>query len=57
MGVPAAGGHLRHDRVPCKPVPIGGKFRGRQPESLRIDELQEITNFLQTGERKDWSLN
>ena len=30
---------------------------GRQPESLRIDELQEITDFLQTGERKDWSLN
>ena len=36
---------------------FGGKFRGRQPESLRIDELQEITSFLQTGERKDWSLN
>ena len=35
---------------------FGGKFRGRQPESLRIDELQEITSFLQTGERKDWSL-
>lgn len=27
----------------------GGKFKGRQPESLRIDEWQEIAAFLRTG--------
>jgi len=30
----------------------GGKFRGRQPESLMIQEWDEIREFLQTGQRK-----
>ena len=27
----------------------GGKFRGRQPESLTVEEWQEIETFLRTG--------
>src|SRR5439155_6218929 len=34
----------------------GGKFKGRQPESLQIDEWQEIAAFLRTGQAEGWSL-
>jgi hypothetical protein len=34
----------------------GGKFRGRQPESLAIDEWLEVREFLANGMRKGWSL-
>ncbi len=34
----------------------GGKFRGRQPESLTIQEWQEISAFLTTGTATDWNL-
>ena len=35
---------------------FGGKFKGRQPESLLINEWQEIARFLESGERDGWSL-
>jgi len=35
---------------------FGGKFRGRQPESLSIDEWQEIGDFLKSGTAKEWTL-
>jgi hypothetical protein len=34
----------------------GGKFKGRQPESLTIQEWQEIEAFLKTGTAAGWSL-
>ena len=34
----------------------GGKFRGRQPESLTPEEWAEIRSYLLTGEAKGWSL-
>ena len=34
----------------------GGKFRGRQPESLTPEEWAEIRDYLLTGEAKGWSL-
>ena len=36
---------------------FGGKYKGKQPESLSIQDWQEITAFLQTGERNGWSLS
>lgn len=36
---------------------FGGKFRGRQPESLAIGEWQEIEDFLKCGNAKGWSLD
>ena len=33
-----------------------GKFKGRQPESLRVHEWQEIETFRQSGEMKCWTL-
>ena len=35
---------------------FGGKFKGKQPESLAIQDWQEIAAFLQTGERQGWVL-
>ncbi len=35
---------------------FAGKFRGRQPESLQIDEWQEIAAFLSRGERGGWTV-
>ena len=34
----------------------GGKFKGRQPESLTPEEWAEIEAFLRSGEMRDWSL-
>jgi hypothetical protein len=34
----------------------GGKFKGRQPESLGIQDWQEIDVYLRTGEAKGWTL-
>ncbi len=34
----------------------GGKFRGRQPESLMLEEWREIEVFLNTGKAAGWSL-
>lgn len=34
----------------------GGKFKDRQPESLMIQEWQEIEAYLRTGQAKEWSL-
>lgn len=34
----------------------GGKFKGRQPESLAMDEWSAIREFLRTGEAKEWAL-
>ncbi|HYV40079.1 MAG TPA: toprim domain-containing protein [Gemmataceae bacterium] len=34
----------------------GGRFKGRQPESLSIEDWQEIEAFLRSGEAKNWSL-
>lgn len=33
----------------------GGKFRGRQPESLMIQEWQEIEEYMRTGKAEGWS--
>src|SRR5207253_4086498 len=34
----------------------GGKFKGRQPESLTIEHWKEIEEYLQTGKADGWSL-
>ena len=34
----------------------GGKFKGRQPESLTLDEWNVIDDYLRTGQPKGWSL-
>ena len=34
----------------------GGKFKGRQPETLTLQEWQEIAAFLATGRADGWSL-
>ena len=34
----------------------GGEFRGRQPESLTLQEWNEIDEYLRAGEPKGWSL-
>lgn len=34
----------------------GGKFKDRQPESLTLQEWQEIEEYLRTGKRAEWSL-
>jgi 5S rRNA maturation endonuclease (ribonuclease M5) len=34
----------------------GGKFKGGQPESLGIQEWQEIEAYLQSGESKGWAI-
>jgi 5S rRNA maturation endonuclease (ribonuclease M5) len=34
---------------------FGGRFKGKQPESLTIDEWGEIQAWIQAGERKGWS--
>ncbi|MBI1832254.1 MAG: hypothetical protein HYR84_12490 [Planctomycetes bacterium] len=34
----------------------GGKFNGRQPESLSIDEWHEIEEFLRTGDADGWTV-
>ena len=34
----------------------GGKFTGRQPESLTPPEWQEIDDYLRTGKRENWTL-
>lgn len=36
---------------------FGGKFKGRQPESLTIQEWQEIEEYLRTGQANGWSLD
>jgi 5S rRNA maturation endonuclease (ribonuclease M5) len=35
---------------------FAGKFKGRQPESLTVQEWQEIEAYLRTGKREDWTL-
>jgi hypothetical protein len=35
----------------------GGKFRGRQPESLLAEEWAEIREYLLTGNAKGWSVS
>jgi hypothetical protein len=35
---------------------FGGRFQGRQPESLTPEEWEEIASYLRTGEAKGWSL-
>ncbi len=35
---------------------FGGKFKGRQPESLRIDEWEEIAAFLRKGKAEGWKI-
>lgn len=35
---------------------FGGKFKGRQPESLTLQDWQEIEVFLKTGKAEGWSL-
>jgi len=35
---------------------FGGKFKGRQPESLTLEEWQEIHAYLTTGTAAGWSL-
>jgi hypothetical protein len=34
----------------------GGKYKGKQPESLMIQEWQEIEGYLKTGKAEGWSL-
>jgi hypothetical protein len=34
----------------------GGRFRGRQPESLTIQEWSEIERYLRTGKAEGWSI-
>jgi len=36
---------------------FGGKFKGRQPESLMLQEWSEISEYQRTGEAKGWSPN
>jgi 5S rRNA maturation endonuclease (ribonuclease M5) len=36
---------------------FGGKFQGRQPESLTLPEWQEIEEYLKTGKPGGWSLS
>lgn len=35
---------------------FGGKFKGRQPETLREEEWSEIESYLTTGKTEGWSL-
>lgn len=35
----------------------GGKFKGRQPESLREEEWQEIAEYLHVGKADGWSVS
>ena len=35
---------------------FGGKFKGKQPESLTIQDWQEISEFLQNGTMDRWQL-
>ena len=35
---------------------FGGKFRGRQPESLMLQDWDEIQQYLRTGKNEGWSL-
>jgi len=35
---------------------FGGKFKGRQPESLAVEEWQEIEMFLMTGKAEGWTI-
>jgi len=35
----------------------GGKFRGRQPESLSIEDWQEIATYLRTGKADGWKID
>lgn len=34
----------------------GGKFKGRQPESLTADEWNEVQQYLRTGQAEGWTL-
>jgi 5S rRNA maturation endonuclease (ribonuclease M5) len=34
----------------------GGKFKDRQPESLTLQEWQEVEEYLRTGRRAEWTL-
>ena len=34
----------------------GGKFKGRQPESLTLEEWQKIEAYLRSGRLEGWSL-
>ncbi len=34
----------------------GGKFKGRQPESLRVDEWDSIRTYLLSAQASGWSL-
>ncbi|MBI2805224.1 MAG: hypothetical protein HYX68_09630 [Planctomycetes bacterium] len=36
---------------------FGGKFKDRQPESLTIEEWQEIEEFVRSGKMEGWSLS
>ena len=36
---------------------FGGKFKGRQPESLCPEELGEIESYLLTGKGDGWTLS
>jgi hypothetical protein len=35
----------------------GGKFNGRQPESLTLQEWQEIAAYMREGKAAGWALN
>ncbi len=35
----------------------GGKFQGRQPEALKVEDWREIEAFLRTGKAEGWSLD
>jgi hypothetical protein len=35
----------------------GGKFKGRQPESLGIQDWQEIEGYVRSGEARGWTLD
>jgi hypothetical protein len=43
-------------RLAWSPKMYGGKFKGRQPESLTIQEWQEMEAFLKTGKAEGWAL-
>jgi hypothetical protein len=43
-------------RLAWSPKMFGGKYRGRQPESLTVPEWQAIDAFLRSGKEEGWSL-
>jgi len=43
-------------RLAWSPKMFGGKFRGRQPESMTESEWKEIAGFLTTGTAEGWAI-